>query len=76
MDLSNFYELLHGFVKIDAWISLSCNRDLSNLFYVFLALCQTKPSLPWVRCAFGNVLIYQMSLTTSKFTSTIEVYLF
>ena len=57
-------------------------QDLSKLFYVFFALCQTKPSksltkisklaeasehfelkvlneskysMPWVRCAFGNV---------------------
>ena len=34
-------ELLHGFVKIDTWISVSCYMDLLNFF---LALCQTKPS--------------------------------
>ena len=49
-----------GFVKIDTWISrsgymvaskflngnvLSCYMDLSKLFYVSLAFCQTKTSL-------------------------------
>ena len=27
---------LHGFVKIDDWISLSCYIDLSNLLYGFV----------------------------------------
>ena len=36
--------MLHGFVDIDIWISLGCYMDFSKMFYVFLALCQTKPS--------------------------------
>ena len=28
-------EFLHGFVKIDTWISLSCFMDLSKFFFVF-----------------------------------------
>ena len=58
-----FSRLLHGFVKVDMLISISCWMDFSKLiiwsgymdlikllngyvkvFYVFLALCQTKPS--------------------------------
>ena len=35
---------MYEFDKIAAWICLSCYIDLSMLFYVFLALCQTKPS--------------------------------
>ena len=32
----DFSKLLHGIVKIDTWIFLSGNMDLSNLFYVIL----------------------------------------
>ena len=37
-------KFLHGFVKIDTWISPSFYMDLSKLFYVFLTLYQSKPS--------------------------------
>ena len=36
--------MLHGFVEIDVWISLSCYMDFSKLFFVFFTLSQTKPS--------------------------------
>ena len=42
MDLS---KLLNGFVKVAMWNCLSCYTDLSKPFHIFLALCQTKPSL-------------------------------
>ena len=42
-------KLLSGFVKVVKWISLSCYMDLSKLFYLYLALCQTKPSWIWPR---------------------------
>ena len=32
----DFFKLLHGFVKIDTWISLSCYVDLSKLLNVFV----------------------------------------
>ena len=32
----NFAKLLHGFVKIDIWISLACYMDLSMLLRGFL----------------------------------------
>ena len=32
----DFSKLLHGFVKIDTWISLSCYMDLSKLMHGFL----------------------------------------
>ena len=46
LDLSGLSDrsLLHGFVKIDEWISLSCFMDLSKLQNGFVALYQTKPS--------------------------------
>ena len=67
--------MLHGFVKIDTWISVSCYKDFSKLFHGFLfksfymdlsnllhgfvevlyALNQPKYSMPWVDCAFANV---------------------
>ena len=31
-----FPKLLHGFVKIDTWISLSCYMDLSKLLHGFV----------------------------------------
>ena len=42
----DFSKLSQGFVKIDTYgfISLSCYTDLSKLFYIFFALCKTKPS--------------------------------
>ena len=40
----DFSKLSQGFVKIDTWISLGCYTDLSKLFYIFFALCKTKPS--------------------------------
>ena len=85
MDFSKF---LHGFVKIDTGISLSCYMDLSKLlhgfFKVVLCISRLLPnktklkfdqdfkvswsfcfelkvlyvseySMPWIRCAFGNV---------------------
>ena len=39
--LIDFSKWLYGYVKAAKWF---CYMDLSNLFYVFLALCQTKPS--------------------------------
>ena len=36
--------LLLGLVKVTTWICWSCYVDLSKLFYVFLDLCQTRPS--------------------------------
>ena len=42
--------------------------DLFKFFYVFLAVCQTKPSftkiamMPWVRCAFDNVFYVSLEL--------------
>ena len=32
----DFFKLLHGFVKIDTWICLSCYVDLSKLLNVFV----------------------------------------
>ena len=32
----DFFEFLHGFVKINAWISQSCYMDLSKFIHVFL----------------------------------------
>ena len=34
----NFFKLLRGVVKTDAWISLGCYMDLSKLKYVFLSV--------------------------------------
>ena len=67
MDLS---EKLHRSVKIDTWISLSSlmnlSMDLIKLLHGFvkvvllfcskLLLNESKHSMPWVCCAFGNVL--------------------
>ena len=39
-----YIAILLGFVKVARWICLSYDMDLSKLFYVFLALCQTKSS--------------------------------
>ena len=39
-----------GIVKIDTWVYVSCYMDLSNLFYIFLALCLTKSS-----CSFTKI---------------------
>ena len=41
MDLS---KLTQRFLWVVAWICQSCYMDLSQLFYVSLALCQTKPN--------------------------------
>ena len=41
----NFSKLLYGFVKVIQEFVKKCYVDLSKLFSVFLALCQTKPSL-------------------------------
>ena len=41
MDLS---KLIHGIVKVATWICKSCYVDMSKLIYLFLTLCQTKPS--------------------------------
>ena len=41
MDLS---KLQNGLVKVVTWICQSCYVDLSKMFYVFLALCQAKPT--------------------------------
>ena len=71
--LLDFLKLLHGFVKIDTWISLSCYTGDSRLLYIYFLPCakqnqafwsfcfelivlnESKYSMPWVRCAFGNV---------------------
>ena len=37
--------LLHGFVKIDTLIALCSYKDLSKLFYAFLAHCKNKIKL-------------------------------
>ena len=41
----DFSELLHGFLKIDTWISLTCHMDLSKLMHGFLKfviwICQS-----------------------------------
>ena len=34
-----------GFVNVDLWISLSC----------YIGVERVKVSMPWVRCAFGNI---------------------
>ena len=52
----DFSELLHGFVKIDTWICLSYYVDLSKLFYIFLPLCQTKPSWSFISGKINNFL--------------------
>ena len=45
LDLSKWYmDWLYGFVKVAKWICFDCCMDLSKLLFVFLALCQTKPS--------------------------------
>ena len=44
--LLNFAEIV-GFVKVVTLISLRGYMDLSKMFYVFLALCRTKPSRSW-----------------------------
>ena len=36
----DFSKLLHGFVKIDIWISLSCYMNLSKLIHIFTWICQ------------------------------------
>ena len=42
----DFSKILHGFVKIDKWISPSCNIDLSKLKHRFLKvvirICQNS----------------------------------
>ena len=30
---TDFFKLLHGFIKADTWISLSCDLDLSKLIH-------------------------------------------
>ena len=41
----DFSKLLHGFVEIDIWISLSCFMDLSKLIFGFVLvitwICQS-----------------------------------
>jgi len=38
------YVVTRTIVKVTTWICWSCYVDLSKLFYVFLDLCQTRPS--------------------------------
>ena len=50
----NDAKLTHGFVKIDAWISLSCYMDLSTLMHWFLE------GVKWILllCAFVKVVMW------------------
>ena len=103
MDLSNWYTVfsrsLHGFIKIDTWISLSSYKDLFKLLHGFVkvvlyiscplpnktklkfdqdckacwsfcfeqkVLNESKNSLPWVCCAFGNELFYPMIFSSTE----------
>ena len=45
LDLSKLSNLLHGFVKSDTWICLSCHMDFSNLLngFVKLVTCFSRP---------------------------------
>ena len=52
MDLSI---LAHGFVKID--IKISCPLPNKTKLKGAKDLKKSKFSMPWVRCAFGNVLL-------------------
>ena len=59
--------LLHGFVKIDIRISLTCNLDLSKLFSVFLTHChqiQDKARLTKISKFVALNLRYQMNKNT------------
>ena len=44
-------------VELNCWISQRCYMDLSKLLYVFLALCQTKPSWSLAKSLHGFVRI-------------------
>ena len=64
MDLS---KLQNGLVKVVTWICQNCNVDLSKMFYVFLALCQAKPT--W---SLTNILklVEPSALNSTPWTAT------
>ena len=62
----DFSKLLHGFVKIDTWISRSLLNKTKLTFDQDFKACRSfcfemkmlngsKYSMPWVRYVFGNV---------------------
>ena len=53
-----FSKLLNEYVKVETWISLSCYMDFKacwSICFELKLLNESKFSMPWVLCAFGNV---------------------
>ena len=53
-------KLLHGFIKIDTWISASFYMDLSKLFQVFLALAKQNQAEVWQRIQSSLKLLHRL----------------
>ena len=68
----DFSKLLHRYVKIETWISLSCYMDLSNLSHVYLDLLKLLEGFVKVDQNAKNVKFATFAILRQKCTNGLK----
>ena len=68
----DFSKLLHRYVKIETWISLSCYMDLSNLSHVYLDLLKLLEGFVKVDQNAKNVKFATFAILRQKYVDGLK----